>query len=88
MKIEFDAAKDEANLAKHGVSRAAAAAIDLDGAVVFEDSRFEYGEPRFIAYAPLKGRLYAMYFTIRGDVLRVIGLRKANQRERKKYENS
>ena len=36
MKIEFDAAKDEANLAKHGVSLAAAAAIDLDGAVVFE----------------------------------------------------
>jgi uncharacterized DUF497 family protein len=39
MKIEFDAAKDEANQAKHGVSLAAAAEIDLDGAVIFEDLR-------------------------------------------------
>jgi uncharacterized protein len=87
MKIEFDAAKDEANQAKHGVSLAAAAEIDLDGAVVFEDLRFEYGERRFTAFAPLNGRLYAMHFTVRGDVIRVIGLRKANQRERKKYES-
>jgi uncharacterized protein len=77
MKIEFDAAKDEANQAKHGVSLAAAAEIDLDGAVVFEDLRFEYGERRF-----------AMHFTVRGDVIRVSGLRKANQREREKYESS
>jgi uncharacterized DUF497 family protein len=77
MKIEFDAAKDEANIAKHGVSLAAAA----------EDLRLEYGERRFNACAPLNGRLYAMCFTVRGDVIRVIGLRKANQREREKYES-
>ncbi len=87
MRIEFDAAKDEANQAKHGVSLAAAAEIDLDGAVIFEDLRLEYGECRFIAFAPLNGRLHAMYFTVRGDVIRVIGLRKANQREREKYES-
>jgi uncharacterized DUF497 family protein len=86
MKIEFDAAKDEANQAKHGVSLAAAEDVDLEGAVVFEDVRFAYGERRFIAYAPLHGRLYAMCFTVRGEAIRVIGLRKANQRERKKYE--
>jgi uncharacterized DUF497 family protein len=57
MKIEFDAAKDEANQAKHGVSLAAAAEIDLDGAVIFEDLRIEYGERRYIAFAPLNGRL-------------------------------
>jgi uncharacterized protein len=87
MKIEFDAAKDEANQAKHGVSLAAAAEINLDGAVIFEDLRLEYGERRYIALAPLNGRLYAMCFTVRGGVIRVIGLRKANQREREKYES-
>ena len=87
MKIEFDAAKDEANIAKHGVSLAAAADIDLEGAVIFEDLRLEYGERRFNAFAPLNGRLYAMCFTVRGDVIRVIGLRKANQREREEYES-
>ncbi len=86
MKIDFDAAKDEANRAKHGISLAAAAEIDLDGAVVFEDLRFADGERRYIAYAPLRGRLHAMVFTVRGETIRVIGLRKANQRERKKHE--
>jgi uncharacterized DUF497 family protein len=86
VKIEF-AAKDEANQAKHGVSLAAAAEIDLDGAVIFEDLRLEYGERRYIAFAPLNGRLYAMCFTVRSGVIRVIGLRKANQREREKYES-
>lgn len=88
MKIEFDAAKDEANRAKHGVSLAAAAELDLGSALVIEDLRFDYGERRFIAYAPIEGRLHAMYFTVRGDVIRVIGLRKANQRERKRYEKT
>ena len=40
MKIEFDEAKDEANIAKHGVSLAAAADIDLEGAVICHFRRF------------------------------------------------
>ena len=56
-------------------------------AVVFEDLRFAYGERSFKAFAPLNGRLYAMCFTVRRDMIRVIGLRKANQREREKYES-
>ena len=87
MKIEFDAAKDKANQAKRGVSLAAAVEIDLNGAVVFEDLRLEYGEHSVIAFAPLNGRLHAMYLTVRGELIRVIGLRKANRREREKYEN-
>jgi uncharacterized protein len=85
VKLEFDPVKDQINLRKHGVSLAAAAEIDLDGAVVIEDRRFDYGEARFIAYAPISGRLHVLWFTMRGDVLRAIGLRRANLRERLGY---
>jgi uncharacterized DUF497 family protein len=86
VEIEFDPDKDEANRLKHGISLAEAARIDLDRAVRFEDRRFNYGETRFTAYAPIEGRLYCLWYTLRGDVVRVIGMRKANERERKRYE--
>ena len=85
MEIEFDPVKDQINQAKHGVSLAAAAEIDLEQAVVIEDRRFNYGETRFIAYLPVGGRLQALWFTRRGGAVRVIGLRKANRRQRKQH---
>ncbi len=88
MEIEFDPAKDQINLAKHGISLAAAADIDLDRAIVIEDRRVDYGEARFLAYAPIGDRLHVLWFTMRGNVLRAIGLRRANSRERKRYGQS
>ncbi len=85
MEIEFDPAKDQINLRKHGVSLAAAAEMDLDRAIVIEDRRFDYGETRFVAYAPIGGRLHVLWFTMRGTVLRAIGLRRANRREGQRY---
>ena len=81
MRIEFDADKDAANRVKHGVSLAAAADIHLGKAVVVEDRRFDYGEARFIAYAPLQERLHVLWYTWRDGICRVIGLGKANERE-------
>jgi uncharacterized protein len=86
VQIEFDPAKDWINREKHGVSLAAAADMDFDDAVVIEDRRFDYGETRFIAYGPIGGRLHVLWFTMRGPVLRAIGLRRANRRERRAYE--
>ena len=60
MEIEFDPVKDQINLLKHGVSLGAAAEMDLETAIVIEDQRFEYGETRFIAYAPIGGRLHVL----------------------------
>ena len=88
MKIEFDPIKDQINLQKHGVSLAAAADMDLDSAIVIEDRRFNYGETRFVAYAPIGARLHVLWFTMRGPVLRAIGLRRANRRERQRYGKS
>lgn len=88
MEIEFDPVKDQINLKKHGVSLSAAADIDLDGAIVIKDRRFDYGETRFVAHAPIGGRLHVLWFTMRGTMIRAIGLRRANRRERQRYGRS
>ena len=88
MRIEFDPAKDEANLAKHGVSLALAAELDREGALVWFDTRFEYGELRMIALAPKIETLYYAAFVDRGDARRIISLRRANRREVKHYVQS
>ncbi len=89
MKIEFDPAKDEANRTKHGVSLSLAEWLDWDAAWVWVDERVDYGELRMIALAPQTQVLYYVAFVDRGDVRRVISLRRANRREAKHYvENS
>ena len=88
MRIEFDRAKDAANQAKHGVSLALAGELDWDAALVWVDERFEYDEIRVIALAPKTGILYYVAFVDRGEVRRVISLRRANRREVKYYVQS
>jgi uncharacterized DUF497 family protein len=85
MQIGFDPAKDAANLAKHGVSLALARELDWEAALVWVDDRFEYGELRIIALAPKTGILYYVAFVNRGEVRRIISLRRANRREVKRY---
>ena len=85
MRIEFDPAKDATNRAKHGVSLALAGELDWKAALVWVDDRFEYGELRVIALAPKTEILYYVAFVERGDVRRIISLRRANRREVKHY---
>jgi len=86
--MEFDPAKDAANLAKHGVSLALAVELDWEAALVWIDDRFEYAELRVIALAPIVKILYYVAFVDRGDVRRIISLRRANRREVKHYVKS
>ncbi len=51
----------------------------------FADERFDYGEPRFVAYGYMNGRLIATVYTQRGNAMRIISMRKANTREEKLY---
>jgi len=50
------------------------------------DTRLDYGEPRQIGYGPIGRRLYCVVFVNRGDTLRIVSLRKANNREISRYE--
>jgi uncharacterized protein len=85
MQIEFDPVKDASNQAKHGVSLALAAELEWDDALVWMDTRYEYGELRMIALAPEINILYYVAFVDRGEVRRIISLRRANRREVKHY---
>ena len=82
---EFDPAKDESNLDKHGLSLADADGFEWETAVVREDTRKQYAEPRFEATGLIGDRLHVMVYCLRPDAVRVISLRKANPREVKRY---
>ena len=88
MQIEFDATKGRVNQKEHGVSLAMAVELDWDAALVWVDERFEYDEVRMIALAPRAGILYYVAFADRGEVRRIISLRRANRREVKHYVQS
>ena len=88
VEVEFDPAKDAINRAKHGVSLALAADMDLTTAVIVPDRRYPYGEDRFQAIGPVAGRLYLLAFTMRGGTVRAISMRTASRRERKRYAQS
>ncbi len=52
------------------------------------DSRYIYGEDRYLALGRVDGRVLTVVYTMRNDVIRIISARKANSREVKKYENN
>lgn len=85
MKIVFDPAKDAANRAKHGIGLESAFDLDWDRATIDIDDRRAYGEVRYLAYAPLDGRLHVACFTVRDGAMRIISFRKGNKREEKTY---
>ena len=59
--------------------------LDWEAALVWVDERFEYRETRTIALAPKTEILYYVAFVDRGEVRRVISLRRATRREVKHY---
>jgi hypothetical protein len=85
---DWDEAKRQQNLRKHAVDFLAAERFDWTVALVAEDDRRDYGEPRLIAMGPIDGRLHVMVFTNRSGRLRLISLRRANEREVARWERT
>ena len=70
------------------MSLALAEELDWDAALVWIDDRFENDEWRMIALAPKTGILYYVAFVDRGEVRRIISMRRANRREVRHYVQS
>lgn len=83
MAIEFDSAKDAVNVAKHGISLARAE--DLQILSFLEDDRVDYGEVRYRAWGLIDGQPYCLAFTYRQGRVRAISLRRAREREMRRY---
>jgi hypothetical protein len=86
MAITFDPVKNARNIAERGLSFERVADLDWETAVITEDRRRDYGEPRLRVMACLDGRLHAAVMTPRGRDLRVISFRRANRREAGLYD--
>lgn len=86
MELEWDENKRESNLAKHGLDFADAEDMLAGKAVITADKRKEYGESRYNALGVLEGRIVHLTFAVRKGVIRPISFRKANDRERRRYE--
>lgn len=82
MDIEFDPAKDAANVLKHGISLARAADLDVR-IFVSDSSRFD--EPRYRLYGLIDGHWHCLVAADRGTSVRAISLRRAGPKEVKRY---
>ncbi len=87
MEFEWDEAKRRTNLAKHAVDFVSVANFDWDTAIEVEDVRRHYGERRWRTLGMIGDRLHVLIYTRRGGRLRVISLRRANDKEVNEYES-
>lgn len=88
MDVSFDPAKDARNVALRGISLAQAMDFDWDSALIVEDTRQDYSEPRYQALGLIENRLHMLIFTPRAGKTHIISLRKANGREIRRYEEA
>jgi uncharacterized DUF497 family protein len=88
MKISFDANKNAINITKHSVSLIMAEHIEWETALIWPDTRRDYGEPCIAGLGYIGTRLYFVVFVDRPKTRRIISLRKANNREVSHYASA
>ena len=84
--IEYDSAKNEHNIKKHGVSLDVGR--ELLGSrkkVVLETIREEDGEDRYRVIGKFKNQFYTGVYVWRGEKVRFISVRRSSRNERKEY---
>jgi len=85
MKIEFDKVKRQWTLENRKLDFLDAEKIFTGRVFVQEDNRYNYPEPRFQTYGYLNDRLVMFAWTEIPDGIRIISMRKCNDREQEKY---
>ena len=90
MDFEWDHEKENANIAKHGVSFSEAMTIFGDPLeLTIADPDHSEAEFRFISIGlSSAGQLLVVAYTERGDRTRIISARPVTARERKYYESN
>jgi uncharacterized DUF497 family protein len=85
MRFEWDEAKRESNLIKHGIDFIDVEKIFEGETVTILDDRLDYGEERFITLGLLDGRVMVIVHTETEDLIRLISARKATSNEEISY---
>lgn len=83
--LEYDDAKSARNRQLRGIGFDRFADVDTATALAIVDSRRDYGEVRVRVMGYIDLRLHVAVVTRRDSVVRVISLRRANQREERHY---
>lgn len=86
-EITFDPAKRERTLAERGLDFADAEIVLAGVKFQFVDDRLDYGEERITTVGLLKGRMIVVVWTRRGEKRHIISMRKANDREQRRYQS-
>lgn len=87
MQFQWNARKNENNIAKHGIDFAEPPRIFSAPMQTVLDTRQDYGEDRWIGLGILDGRVVAVVFTEPDEeTVRIISLRRALPQEQKHYE--
>ena len=86
MNLSYDQAKRDKTLTERGLDFADMSKVFEGKHFTLEDDRLDYGETRFITIGHLDTRMVVCVWTPREDGIRVISMRKANEREQAKYE--
>lgn len=86
VNLSYNQAKNESNILLRGLDFNLVKDFNWFLATIYEDTRKNYGENRFVAIGSIDERIYVVIFTPRRNKIHVISLRKGNKREVKKYE--
>ena len=84
--FEFDAAKIEANRAKHGIDFMEAQSLWSDPMLIEIPAKTE-DEPRFLAIGQIDSKHWSAVITYRGPYVRLISVRRARTEEVALYES-
>jgi uncharacterized protein len=84
--FEWDAAKSEVNLAKHGLDFDEAKEVFYDQVILHRSDR--NNEERWIAIGMSYGRIVSVIFTRRGESIRIISARHPRPDEERAYRNA
>jgi uncharacterized DUF497 family protein len=89
MQFEWDEAKNEINIRKHGIDFEDAKDMFNHPMLTLVDDREDYDEERWFAVGLMHTMFGVVVYTERvGDVIRIISARKATKHEVRKYEQS
>jgi uncharacterized DUF497 family protein len=85
VQYEWDEAKRQSNLLKHGIDFIGIEQAFAGETITILDDRFDHGEKRFITFGLLDGRVIVIAHTETDEAIRIISARKATKREESSY---
>jgi uncharacterized DUF497 family protein len=84
--FEFDEAKSQANLSKHGINFIGAQLLWDDPRLLEIPAKTE-DEPRFLVIGLINGKYWSAVLTYRGENIRLISVRRSRSEEVTLYES-